>query len=332
MKRVFRQFLLVLALIALAALAVGPAQADRLKVAAIWTLPLQQKWVAVLHHALKAAENAGEIELQYSESVAHTDYPRVMREYAESGVDLIVGEIYGTEVEARKVAQDYPNIAFFVGSLGKPQAPNLSVFQNREQQIIFITGILAGYMTKTNKIGMVGGFPIPAINLSFHAFMEGARLANPKAEFKVSYINSWYDPPKAKEFALAQIDAGVDTLFAERTGVVDAARERGIIAFGSVNDMNKEENGTDVVVTSALWHMELPINHVIELVKAGKFKAEDYTEWTMFTKGGGSLAPFYEFEDRVPAEAKAKVAEMKSKILSGEFVVTENENQANSTF
>merc|ERR1711879_293731 len=158
----------------------------------------------------------------------------------------------------------------------------------------YLMGMIAGKMTKTNKIGMVGGYPIGEVNRLFNAFMAGAKSVNPAVEFKVSFIGSWYDPTKAKEFAFAQVESGVDVLYAERAGVVDAAREKGIIAFGNVNDMNKEENGKDVVVASALWHMEPAINHAIELVKAGKFTAEDYRDFTMMAKGGASLSPFYE--------------------------------------
>ncbi len=155
---------------------------------------------------------------------------------------------------------------------------------------------------------------------------------DPKIEFKVSFIGSWYDPPKAKEFAFAQIESGVDVLYAERAGVVDAAREKGIIAFGNVNDMNKEEKGQGVVVTSALWHMEPAINHAIKLVKEGVFKAENYKEWTMMQRGGASLAPFYEFENKIPAEAKAKVEEIQKKIMSAEFVVPIDDSEPKSTF
>ena len=123
--------------------------------------------------------------------------------------------------------------------------------------------------------------------------MNGARSAVLEIEFKVTFIGSWYDPPKAKEAAIAQIEAGVDIMYAERA-VVDACREKGILAFGNVNDMNKEENGTDAVVTSALWHMESAIDHAIErVVMAGTFSAEEYHHWTMMAKGGASLAPYY---------------------------------------
>src|SRR3546814_15436731 len=105
--------------------------------------------------------------------------------------------------------------------------------------------------------------------------MEGARSVNPDAQFKVAFIGSWFDPPKAKEFALAQAESGADVLYAERAGVVDAASEKGIIAFGNVNDMNKAENGEDVVVDSALWHMAPTIDHANTPVKAGRIKAEE---------------------------------------------------------
>jgi len=162
--------------------------------------------------------------------------------------------------------------------------------------------------------------------------MDGARSSNPEVTFKVTFIGSWYDPPKAKEAAFAQVESGVDVLYAERAGVVDAARAKGIIAFGNVNDMNKEENGTDVVVTSALWHMENAINHAIGLVKKGAFKAEDYKEWTMMARGGASLAPYYEFEDRIPADVKARVAALEKKIRAGEHTVAINDEEPKSTF
>jgi len=121
-------------------------------------------------------------------------------------------------------------------------------------------------------------------------------------------------------------------LYAERAGVVDAAREKGILAFGNVNDMNKEENGTDVVVTSALWHMENAIDHAISRVKAGTFAAEDYKEWTMMQKGGASLAPYYEFDSRIDSDVKTKVAAMSRKILGGGLVVGINDDEPKSTY
>ncbi len=310
----------------------GSAMADKIKVAGIYTVPVQQKWVGTLHRALTAAEKRGDIEYSFSEKVPNTDYVRVLREYAESGVDLVVGEAFGISREARKVADDYPTVAFLMGDPGKPHGQNFAVFDNWIHEPCFLMGVIAGHMSKTGKIGMVGGYPIGEVNRLFHAFMQGARLSNPDAQFKVSFIGSWYDPPKAKEFAFAQIEAGVDVLYAERAGVVDAAREKGIVAFGNVNDMNKEENGENVVVASALWHMEPAIDHAIGLVKAGKFKAEDYKRWTMMKAGGASLSPYYEFEDKLSKAVKDQVERLKQDILIEGMVIETNDEEPRSTF
>ena len=264
--------------------------------------------------------------------VANTDYIRVLREYAESGAKLIVGEAFGISREARKVAKDYPEVAFLMGDSFGPTGSNFAVFDNYIHEPCYLMGIIAGSMTKTDKIGMVGGYPIGEVNRLFNAFMAGAKAVNPAIEFKVSFIGSWYDPPKAKEFAFAQIEAGVDVLYAERAGVVDAARQKGIIAFGNVNDMNKEENGSGVVVASALWHMESAVNHAISLVKKGTFKAEDYKEWTMMAKGGASLSPFYEFDAKIPAEIKNKVKKTEQAILTGKLVIDINDKEPKSSF
>lgn len=323
----------VLAAMAFASLAVfNSAMAEKIKVAGIYTQPLQQKWDARLHQALQAAADAGEIDYVYSEKTANTDYVRVLREYAESGINLVVGEAFGISREVRKVADDYPEIAFLMGDSFGEYGANMSVFDNYIHEPSFLMGMIAGDMTKTNKIGMVGGYPIGEVNRLFHAFMAGALVANPAVQFKVSFIGSWYDPPKAKESAFAQVEAGVDILYAERAGVVDAAREKGILAFGNVNDMNKEENGTDVVVSSSLWHMESAINHAISRVKDGSFKAENYKEWTMMAKGGASLAPYYEFEDKISAETRTKVEQTTAKIMDGSFTVEINDEEPKSTF
>ncbi len=328
-----RSFNTMLATVAgTSALGLGPAFADTIKVAGIYTQPIQQKWDARLHLGLEAAKAKGDIEYVFSEKVANTDYIRVLREYCESGVKLVVGEAFGISKEARKVADEYPEIAFLMGDPFEPHGTNFSVFDNYIHEPCYLMGMIAGAMTKSNKLGMVGGYPIGEVNRLFHAFIEGARSVNPDIQHKVTFIGSWYDPPKAKEAAFAQIEAGADIMYAERAGVVDAAREKGVLAFGNVNDMNKEENGTDVVVTSALWHMEEAIAHAISLVKAGTFKAENYKEWTMMRKGGASLAPYYEFEDKIPADIKAKVEETKAKILSGEFEVTITDTEPKSSF
>ena len=107
---------------------------DKLKVAAIYTVPVEQQWVSRIHQALNAAKDRGEITYVWSENVANTDYERVMREYAEAGNQLILGEVFGVERAARQVAKDYPQTAFLMGSSFGPQEPNFSAFDNYIQE------------------------------------------------------------------------------------------------------------------------------------------------------------------------------------------------------
>ena len=96
--------------------------------------------------------------------------------------------------------------------------------------------------------------------------------------------------------------------------------------------MNQDENGRNVVVTSALWDMNAAIRNAIREVKEGRFKAADYREWTMMRKDGARLAPYYEFEGRIPAAAKARVAEVQADILAGRYVVEINDTEPKSTY
>ena len=301
----------------------------KLKVAAVYTVPFEQQWVGRIHKALKAAEARGEIEYKATENVANADYERVMREYAQAGNQLILGEVFGVEVAARKVAKDFPKTAFLMGSSLKPQAPNFSVFDNYIQEPAYLSGMVAGGMTKTNKIGMVGGFPIPEVNRLMNAFMAGAKETNPKVEFSVSFINSWFDPPKAKEAAFAMIDKGADVMYAERFGVSDAAKEKGKLAIGNVIDT--QDKYPDTVVASALWNFEPSADRAIKLVKEGKFVAEDYGPYSMMKHKGSELAPLGTFEKKVPAEIVSKVKAKQADILAGKFTVKVDDGQPKST-
>jgi basic membrane lipoprotein Med (substrate-binding protein (PBP1-ABC) superfamily) len=318
--------------LAVAAACLSPALSfaqAKLKVAAIYTVPFEQQWVSRIHKALKAAEARGEIEYKATENVANADYERVMREYATGGAQLIMGEAFAVEAAARKVAKDFPKTSFLMGSSGKPQEPNFSVFDNYIQEPAYLTGMIAGGMTKTNKIGMVGGFPIPEVNRLMNAFMAGAKETNPKVEFTVSFINSWFDPPKAKEASFAMIDKGADVLYAERFGVSDAAKEKGKLAIGNV--INTQDKYPDTVVASALWHMEPSVDRALKLVKEGKFKAEDYGSYSMMKHKGSELAPLGTFEKKVPAAIVAKVREKEKAILAGSYTVKVDDSQPKST-
>jgi basic membrane protein A len=285
---------------------------EALKVAAIWTVPVEQQWASRLHNALVAADAAGTIDYVYSENISNTDYERVMREYSEQGNKLIIGEAFGVEQPSRAVAEEYPEIMYLMGSSLPPVEPNYATFDNFIQEPSYLTG-------------MIGGYAIPEVNRLMNAFMDGALAVNPDVKFSVSFINSWYDPPKAKESAFAMIDAGADILYAERFGVSDAAKERGILAIGNVIDTAADYPGT--ILASALWHGEPMINKAIEDVAGGTFTASDYGIYAFMGHGGSSLVVD---EALAGADAVAAAKAKEAEILAGTFTVEINDNEPKS--
>jgi basic membrane protein A and related proteins len=303
--------------------------ADKVKVAGVYILPVEQQWISRIHQALKKAADRGEIEYVWSENVPTSDDERVCREYAAKGYHLIVGDSFANERAFRKMASDLPKTKFLMGSSFGPQGDNYAVFDNYIQESSYLTGMIAGGMTKSNVIGIVGGYPVPEVNRLMQGFMIGASEVNPKVKYLVSFIGSWYDPAKAKETAFAQIERGADVLYAERFGVTDAAKARGKLAIGNVIDTQAQY--PDTMVASALWFMEPTIDRAITKIRNGTFTGEDYGPYSTMQYGGNDIAPLGTFEKKVPAELVARVMKRREEIKRGEFQVIRNDSQPRST-
>ncbi|MCA9839484.1 MAG: BMP family ABC transporter substrate-binding protein, partial [Trueperaceae bacterium] len=210
----------------------------------------------------------------------------------------------------------------FGSGLG-PSEPNLSVFDNWIHEPAYLSGLIAGTLSESGVIGVVAGYPVPEVNRIVNAFVVGAQEANSDADVKVTFINSWFDPAAAKEAALAQIDAGADVLFAERFGVIEAAQEKGLYAFGSMSDQNSL--APETVVTGPVWHMEPTVQYIIRQVAGGTYTAQDLKDFSMMAKGGASLAPLHGFESSLPAELVDMVKNREQEILTGLYRVPINE-------
>ena len=211
-----------------------------------------------------------------------------------------------------------------MGSGGGPAEPNFSVFDNWIHEPAYVSGVLAGSLTKTNILGIVGGIPVPEVNRIVNAFIAGAQSVNPKIQAKVNFINSWFDPAAAKEAALSQISAGADILFAERAGVIEAAAEKGLLVFG--NQMDQKAISPEFVVTSNVWNMRPTVNYILDQVKAGSYTAQDLKDFSMVAKGGATLAEINTgVTGGVPADVVAKAQAVMDSIKSGVFRVDVNE-------
>ena len=220
------------------------------------------------------------------------------------------------ETEARAVAVDYPDVSFLMGSSGAAEGSNFGVFGTRNHEAAYLAGMLAGKMSTSNVFGSVGGYPIPEVNLLINAFRMGVTEVNPAATFLNGFIGAWFDPAKAKEAALAQIDAGADMLFGERIGTADAAAEKGIKAIGSLIDYTPRYPGT--VFANAIWNYGPTINAVVADIIAGNPTGKDYTEFSFMKHGGNEL--IYVAEE-VPADAIPAMEAKRAEIASGAFDV-----------
>ena len=292
---------------------------DVIKVAAVFATPIEEPWDGVVHSALKAEEAAGNIKYQFSENVKASDYARVLKEYADGGVQMIVADTYSAERISRKIAKHYPEIAFLAGSGSGPAEPNFSVFDNWIYEPAYLSGMIAGKMTKTNKIGAVAAIPLPEVNRLVNAFFAGARATNPDIKQSIAFIGSFFDPLKAKEAAIAQCESGVDVIYAERFGVIEAAKAKGIYAFSNMSDQSSL--APETVITGPVWNMTPTIQQALKLVRAGLFSGQDYKDFSQMSKGGAALAPYHDFANKLPKDLIALVAKKQEEIISGDFRV-----------
>ena len=290
-------------------------------VVAVYATPIEEPWDGVIHAALQKAANEGKIKYEHTDNVGYAgDMERVLREIAEKKKPAaIFGDAFGNEEAVRRVAAQYPKIAFVFGSGLGPSTPNLSVFDNWIHEPAYLCGIIAGGMTKSNTIGVVGGYPVPEVNRLVNAFTAGAKEINPKVKVQVTFINSWFDPAAAKEAALAHIDAGADVLYAERFSVIEAAKERKVWAFGNMADQNSL--APDRVLNSPVWNMTPTVEYVLAQIKAGSYTALDLKDFSMMAKGGASMAPFHDLDKQIPAATMELVKKRQDEIAKGLYRV-----------
>jgi len=307
----------------------APTNLTKLRVFAIFATPIEEPWDSVIHQALLRAEKELNIEYEWSDNNGYgAEFERALREAAARGYDIIFGDAFGNEEIVRNVAKDYPQTYFVFGSALGPMDPNLAVFDDWIHEPAYLGGMIAGKMTKTNVLGVVAGYPVEEVNRIVNAFKLGAKKINPEIKVKVAFINSWFDPVKAKEYALAMISEGADILYAERAGVIEAAKEAGVYAIGNMLDQHDEAPGT--VITSVVWDMWPLVKYVITSVRSGSFVAMDLREWTMMAKGGAYLAPFREFEEMIPEDLKQEIEDIAERIKMGMFRVPIDETMPTS--
>jgi len=254
------------------------------------------------------------VQTKFIESVSEgADAERVFRELATSGNKLIFGTSFGYMNYMEKVARQFPNI-IFEHATGYKTAKNLGVYNARFYEGRYMCGVIAGRMTKSNILGYVAAFPIPEVLQGINAFTRGARSVNPKAEVRVVWVNSWFDPGKEREAAntLMSQKADIVTHHTDSTAVVQAAEARGAYAFGYHSDMSRFGPKAHLSASTHVWgaYYTKTVNEVL----AGTWKSSNV--WGGVRDGFIRLAPI---NPVVPASVREEVAKVEAGLKAGTF-------------
>jgi len=217
------------------------------------------------------------------------DAERVIRDLATKGNRMIFGTSFGYMNAMVKTARQFPK-TMFMHATGYKTAKNLGIYDVRTYEGAYLLGVVAGKTSKTGKLGVVGSVAIPEVIRNINAFTLGARSVNPKATVRVIWVESWFNPGKEREAALALISQGADVLMqnTDSPAVVQTAKEKGIHAFGWDSDMSKV--GGKAQLAASVLHWEVIYDEQIELAMAGKWKSSDV--WYGVKEGAVNIEGF----------------------------------------
>src|SRR5574343_1986532 len=196
--------------------AAAPAKAEPLKVAFAYVGPVGDGgWTFAHDNGRKALEKefGDKVVTSFVENVPESaDAERVMRDMASQGNKLIFGTTFGYMETIQKVAPDFKDVKF-EHATGYKTAENVRTYDSRTYEGAYMAGIIAGAMTKSNTLGVVGSVPIPEVLRNLNSFTLGALSVNPKVKTKVVWVGEWFNPPKETEAATSLINGGADILF-----------------------------------------------------------------------------------------------------------------------
>jgi len=252
------------------------------------------------------------VTTRYVENVPEgPDAERVIREMAKRGDKVIFATSFGYMNPMLKVSKQFPNTAF-VHATGYKMGKNMGLYNARFYEGRYLTGVIAGEVTKSNVLGYVAAFPIPEVLQGINAFIQGARSVNPNAELRVIWVNSWFDPGKERQASLTLMSQGADVIthHTDSTAVVQAAEEKGKFAFGYHSDMSKY--GSTAHLTATTHHWGNYYTKVVKAAQSGNWKPENI--WGGYKEGMIRLAPL---NPSLPAELRSRIADMEKQMADG---------------
>ncbi|WP_231880928.1 BMP family ABC transporter substrate-binding protein [Halothiobacillus diazotrophicus] len=277
-----RPFLRLFALAAAVATLALPLQlwaADPFKVAFVYVGPIGDHGWSYQHDQgrLAVEKHFGDkVKTTYVESVKEgADAERVIRQLAQDGNKLIFTTSFGYMNPTIRVAKQFPNVVF-MHATGYKRAKNVGTYIGKTYEGRYVAGVAAGLVTKSNKIGFIGAFPIPEVIRDINATFLGIKKVNPKAELKVVWVNSWFDPAKEADAANSLIDQGADVILQHTDSAAPMliAEKRGVWAVGQSSDMS--HFGPKAHLLSVVNNWGPLYIKTVQQVMDGTWKSEDY--------------------------------------------------------
>jgi basic membrane protein A len=277
---------------------------------------------------LQKAEADLGIKASYQESKQDADYAPNIENLVDQENDLIWGIGFKMADAIKKASEDYPEQKFAIidNSYGDETPENVIGVTFKEEQCSYLVGLIAGKMTKTNKVGYIGGIEVPLIQRFEYGFKAGVKEANPEAEVLTQYANSFSDSAKGKAIAKQMYSNGADILYHAAgdtgTGMIEAAKEEGKYAIGVDRDQNSL--APDNVITSAMKRVDNAMYDVSKKLAEGTYEGGTTVTYGL-AEGGVDIAPTS--DKNVPADILEFVKEEKQKIIDGEIVVPSTEEE-----
>ena len=303
-----------------AAASTPAAKPEPLKIAFAYVGPVGDGgWTFAHDNARKAlqAHFGDKIVTSYVEKVPEgADAERVFRDMVSQGNKLIFGTTFGYMEPMLKVAADNPDVKF-EHATGYKRAPNMNTYDSRTYEGAYMAGVVAGAMTKTNTLGVVGSIPIPEVIRNIDSFTLGAQSSNPKIKVRVVWVNDWFNPPKETEAAQSLINGGADVLFqnTDSSAVLQTAAKNKKYAFGWDSDMSAY--APDAHLASAVINWAPYYIKTTQDVLDGTWKGNQASWWGV-KEGAIDLVSI---SDKVPAATKTKIDEVKAGLKDGSFSI-----------
>lgn len=284
-----------------------------MKVGFVYVSPIGDAGWSYAHNQGRLAVEAMEgVTTSYVEAVPEgPDSERVMLNMARKGYDVVFATSFGYMDPMLKVAKQFPKVVFMHCS-GFKQATNMGNYFGRMYQPRYLSGMVAGAMTRSDILGYVAAFPIPEVIRGINAFALGAQAVNPKVQVRVVWTKTWYDPATEKEAAKSLLDVGADVIaqHQDSPGPQEAAQEKGVYSVGYNSDMSAF--APKAHMTAPVWNWGPFYTQTVEQARKGAWKSE--ATWYGMKEGIVDLAPFGAM---VPDSVRKKVLAKKKEILTG---------------